>query len=49
MIMYFGNDPVKIPFNDWLMKNGIYLAIGVAALLLIIVTIIILVSKSKKS
>ena len=41
-------DPVKNPFNDWLRANGIYLAIGVAAAILIIVGVLVLLSKIKK-
>lgn len=44
----FAKDPVTNPFNEWLAKNGIYVAIGVAAVLLIIVGILFLMSKSKK-
>ena len=46
--MIFARDPVTNPFNEWLAKNGIYVAIGVAAALLIIVGILFLLSKSKK-
>ena len=46
--MIFAKDPVINPFNEWLAKNGMYVAICVAAILLIIVTALILTSKSKK-
>ena len=46
--MYTFADPVKNPFNDWLRVNGIYVAIGVAVVLLIIVGILFLLSKIKK-
>ena len=46
--MMFAKDPVTNPFNEWLAKNGMYVAIGVAVLLLIIVGVLILLSKSKK-
>ncbi len=41
-------DPVKNPFNDWLRVNGIYLAMGVAAAILIIIGVLVLLSKIKK-
>ena len=41
-------DPVKNPFNDWLKVNGVWVAVGVAAVLLIIVGVLILLSKNKK-
>lgn len=44
----FAKDPITNPFNEWLAKNGIYVAIGVAAVLLIIVGILFLMSRSKK-
>ena len=41
-------DPVKNPFNDWLKVNGVWVAVGIAAVLLIIVGVLILLSKNKK-
>jgi len=46
--MILAKDSITNPFNDWLAKNGIFVAIGVAALLLLILGIIFLISKSKK-
>ena len=46
--MTLAKDSITNPFNDWLAKNGIYVAIGVAIVLLIIVGILFLMSKSKK-
>ena len=46
--MYTFADPVKNPFNDWLRVNGIYVAIGAAVVLLIIVGVLFLLSKIKK-
>ncbi len=44
----FASDPVNNPFNSWLRANGIYVAIGVAVALLIIVGVLFLLSKIKK-
>ena len=41
-------DPVKNPFNDWLRVNGVWVAVGVAAALLILVGVLVLLSKIKK-
>ena len=41
-------DPVKNPFNDWLRVNGVWVAVGVAAALLIIVGVLVILSKTKK-
>ena len=46
--MILAKDSITNPFNDWLAKNGIFVAIGVAALLLLILGIIFLISKSNK-
>ena len=46
--MYTLADPVKNPFNDWLRANGIYVAIGVAVTILVIVGVLFLLSKIKK-
>ena len=44
----FYKDPQINPFNEWLKANGIYVALGVAGLLLIIVAVIFILSKIKK-
>jgi hypothetical protein len=41
-------DPVTNPFNEWLVKYGMYVAIGVASVILIIVAILFIMSKTKK-
>ena len=41
-------DPVKNPFNDWLKVNGVWVAVGVAAALLIIIGVLYILSKIKK-
>jgi len=46
--MIFAKDSITNPFNDWLAKNGIWVAVGVAAVLLIIVGVLFFMSKSKK-
>ena len=46
--MILAKDSITNPFNDWLAKNGMYVAIAVAVVLLIIVGILFLMSKSKK-
>ena len=46
--MIFAKDPVTNPFNEWLAKNGMYVAIAVAVTILIIVGILFLMSKSNK-
>lgn len=46
--MMFARDPVTNPFNEWLAKNGIWVAVGVAVALLIIVGVLFFMSKSKK-
>ena len=46
--MIFARDPVTNPFNEWLARNGVWVAVGVAAALLIIVGVLFLLSKSKK-
>ena len=42
-------DPVKNPFNDWLKANGVWVAVGVAAALLIIIRVLVILSKIKKN
>ena len=46
--MYTFADPVKNQFNDWLRAYGIYVAIGVAVTILIIVGVLFILSKIKK-
>ena len=41
-------DPVKNPFNEWLRVNGVWVAVGVATALLIIVGVLVILSKIKK-
>lgn len=41
-------DPEKNLFNDWLQSNGIYVALGVAAVLLIIVGVLLIMNAKKK-
>ena len=41
-------DSITNPFNDWLAKNAVYVAIAIALILVIIVGILFLLSKSKK-
>jgi len=47
-MIFLSKDPVNLPFNEWLIKNGIWLAIGVAATILIVVGILFLMSIRKK-
>ena len=46
--MILAKDSITNPFNDWLAKNAIWVAIGVAVTILIVVGIVILISKTKK-
>lgn len=39
------NDPVKNPFNDWLKDYGVYVAISIAVILLIIVITLLVMNK----
>ena len=41
-------DPAVNPFSDWLKVNGIYVAIGVAIALVIIISVLFILSKIKK-
>ena len=41
-------DPSVNPFSEWLRVNGIYVAICVAAVILIIVGVLLILSKIKK-
>ena len=41
-------DPAVNPFSEWLKVNGIYVAIGVAGAILIIVLVLFILSKIKK-
>ena len=46
--MILAKDSITNPFNDWLAKNGMYVAIAAAGIILIIVGILFFMSKSKK-
>ena len=46
--MIFAKDPVKNPFNDWLRVHGVWVAVAVAATLIVIVSVIYILSKIKK-
>ena len=46
--MILAKDPVTNPFNEWLAKNAVYVAIATTAILLIIICILFIMSKSKK-
>ena len=46
--MMLVKDPVTNPFNEWLVKNGMFVAIGVAGIILIIIGVLFLISRSKK-
>ncbi len=46
--MHLFADPFNIPFNDWLKNNGVWVAVSIAALILIVIGILILLSKTKK-
>ena len=46
--MIFAKDSITNPFNDWLAKNGMYVAFAVAGIILIVVGILFFMSKSKK-
>ena len=46
--MILAKDSITNPFNDWLAKNGIWVAIGVAVVLLIVIGVLFFMSKSKK-
>ncbi len=48
ILKLLSRDPSVNPFSEWLRVNGIYLAIGIAAVLLIIVGVLVLLSKIKK-
>ena len=48
ILKLLSRDPSVNPFSEWLRVNGIYLAIGIAAALLIIVGVLVLLSKIKK-
>lgn len=45
---FLNKDPVNLPFNEWLMKNGVWLAVGVAAVIILVVGILFLMSLTKK-
>lgn len=40
-------DPVTSPFNEWLKSNGVYIAVGVAAVLIIVVIIVLILNKKE--
>lgn len=42
------SDPVTSPFNNWLKANGVYLAIGAAILIVLILFILLMINFSKK-
>ncbi len=44
----FGVDPASSPFNEWLKNNALYVALGVAGVVLIIVLVLFFISKRKK-
>ena len=44
----FAKDPVNNPFSQWLEKNGVWVAVGVAITILIIVGVLFILSKTKK-
>ena len=46
--MFVFADPVKNPVNDWLKVNGVWVAVGVATALLIIVGVLFILSRTKK-
>ena len=46
-MLRFLADPVTNPFNNWLKANGIWVAVGFAGLLLIIVLVIFILSRNK--
>jgi len=46
--MFIFADPVKNPFNDWLKVNGVWVAVAIAAALLVIVGVLVILSKIKK-
>ena len=48
ILKLLSRDPSVNPFSEWLRVNGVYLAIGIAAALLIIVGVLVLLSKIKK-
>ena len=41
-------DPVKNPFNDWLRANGVWVAVIIASILLVVVGVIVVLSKIEK-
>lgn len=41
-------DPLEIPFNTWLKNNGMYVAIGVAAVLIIVIVTLLIINKKQK-
>ena len=46
--MIASSDPANIPFNDWLKNNGVWVAVAVASVILIVIAILFIVSKTKK-
>ena len=47
-MFWLSKDPTINPFSEWLKTNGIYLAIGVAGAILIIIIVLFILSKIKK-
>ena len=41
-------DPVINPFNEWLRTNGVWVAVGVAIVLLTMIIVVYIQSKNKK-
>ena len=48
MILKTFGDPAHSPFNEWLQNNALYLALGIAGAVLIIVAVLFLLSLRKK-
>jgi len=48
MLIFKDQDPITIPFNDWLKTKGLFIAIAIAATLIILVVTLYLLSIKKK-